>query len=115
MAISFITGYELSGASKIKRESKLFSDESASGIMRFVDLGAQVYYMLDVVIEHISESEMITLIDWIETNEKEEIDLTFDTEVYRGYFYPGKDMTLDPDPRNPNLYTVSFVFRGVRQ
>lgn len=115
MATEFITGYELSGSSKIKRESSLIPDVSASGVMRFVDLGAAVYYVITAVFECLSEAESTALHEWLDTNEKEEIDLTFDQTVYRGYISPSADITIDPDAKNPNLYALSFVFRGVRQ
>ena len=76
MALAFLAGYVLSGQTKTARTANIRSNISESGTLRFVDLGAQTYWTIGVVIEVLTESEMDTLVDWMVTNEKTEIDLT---------------------------------------
>ena len=113
MALAFLTGYTPSPKTSFNRSSKMRSSESEAGTLRFVDLGAQVYWEISVVFELLTETEKDTLIDWLETNETTEIALTVSAKTYNGYINP--QQRISGSPVSPIHWEVSFGFKGVKQ
>jgi cellulase/cellobiase CelA1 len=112
--VAFVAGYTLSASTRVSRVSKLRSSESESGILRFVDLGAQNYWDIEVVIECITETESYTLVDWLVTNQKNSVSLVVSSKTYTGYIDPRVQIRNTPDSKNPNLWTVTFGFKGIK-
>lgn len=115
MATSFVAGYTISSKTKLSRESRIIASESDSGVLRFVDLGAQNYWMIDVVIEGMTETERDTLTDWLETYETSEIALTVGANTYNGYIAPGQSIDTATMSDGAALWEVSFGFKGIKQ
>jgi len=113
MALAFISGYNASPKTSLSRRTKILSSESVSGVLRFVDLGAQNYWDIKPVYEALTETEKDTLTDWLETNESTEIALTIGTKTYNGYINPRSGISASPF--TPMLWNVSFGFVGVKQ
>lgn len=115
MATSFIAGYTISSKTKLSRESRIISSESDSGVLRFVDLGAQAYWMIDVVIEGEDETDKDTLTDWLETYETTEIALTVGSNTYNGYIDPNQPIETETMSDGPALWEIRFAFKGIKQ
>lgn len=115
MATAFLAGYTLSGKTALSRNSNIRSDESESGTLRFIDIGAQTYWLINAIFEVLNETEKDTLVDWLEANETTEIALVVGAKTYNGYIDPQSEIAASPLSDAPNLWEVSFLFKGVKQ
>ena len=115
MALSFLSGYSLSSKSRVSRRSNIISAESEAGTMRFIDLSATTRWLIIATLEALSETEMNTLVDWLETNSTTEIDLPVGVENYYGYVVPSAPVNAKTHSRGGNLWMVSFQFNGIKQ
>lgn len=112
MAIDFPDGYDISEAgSRIQRVSGARSDEAVDGTIRFLDLGEKAFYHVTAVVAGMTESEMDTLLDWLEDNETEEIDVPIGTRTYRGKLKPGSAPQAN---RIGGVWRLAFSFKGER-
>jgi len=115
MALAFITGYDFSTATRIKREGSMSPGRTEGGKYRFVRQLTTLYHSIDAVVPGLNVTRRETLMDWLETNEPTEIDLVISGETYRGYLDPARPGAYRNNSQSTTLYDVSFSFKGVKQ
>ena len=115
MALAFITGYDFSTATRVKRESAMVPDRTDGGKFRFVRQLTTVYHSIDAVVPGLNITRREALMDWLDTNEPTEIDLTISGEIYRGYIDPARPGAYRNNSQASTLYDVSFAFKGIKQ
>jgi len=114
MATAFISGYTPTDKSKFRRSSGLTQVLSSSGTLRYIDLGPETRWNLDLHFGPMTEAERITLEDWLITNEKVEISIDVGTATYVGYIDANSGIALKPS-QGGFMWEVSFGFFGTKQ
>ena len=75
---------ELSNGTTLERVSLVRPSRAVDGTMRYIDMGAATKYQIDAVVEGLTAVERDTLVDWLDTNETSDIDVTINSTTYRG-------------------------------
>lgn len=112
MAVSFISGYQLSSKTRIRRNSPLVRSRTDAGTHRFIDLGRSAIYTVSAVFEALTETEALTLVAWLDAVEGGDFTIDVGDSTYQGTLNTDRPVDVSPRDSSPNLWDVRFEFEG---